>query len=113
LDDQDFVGVPLAREALVGEVFQQVCTLFAPNGSAILDYSLLDGAVGLHVRCILDEQVSHQHEVLGDSPAGLRGQRRRQRIGFETLVEVVLPQKRFEHILLLVVVILGDHRLPS
>jgi hypothetical protein len=38
---------------------------------------LLDGAVGLHVRCILDEQVGHQHEVLGDSPAGLRGQRRR------------------------------------
>ena len=99
LDDEDLVRVTLARQALIGEVLQQVCALFTPDGSTVFHDTLFDGAVRLHMRSILDQKVGHQHEVLGDPSTGLGSQGRGQWVRFEPLIEVVLPQKGLEYVL--------------
>lgn len=51
------------------------------------------------MRSILDQKVGHQHEVLSDPSTRLGSQGRGQRVRFEPLIEVVLPQQGLEHIL--------------
>lgn len=92
LHDQDLVGVSLARQALIRKVLEEVGALFASDGAAVLDHALLDRAVLLNVSGVLYQEITNEHEVLGDAPTRLGRHGGWEGVCFESLVEIVLPQ---------------------
>ena len=101
LDDEDLIWKASARKALIREVFKQISTPLRLNGRTIFNNTLLEAAILGQMRSVGEQELGHDNQILSYSSALLLAHIRGQSFGFETLVEVILPQEAFENVIFL------------